>query len=84
MRSAARSLVDFGLPELMRPEQVAEWLELRSDDGTISVRALYLMVQRGEIPGDCILRFGRRLRFDAVRLRSWAAEKRGPSRESAR
>lgn len=63
------------LPELVTPERVAEWLG-------VSRHAVYLMVNRGEIPGS--IKIGRRLRFDADQLRSWLAEKRSPSRGSAR
>lgn len=66
-----------GLPELVRPERVAEWLGLDR-------RGVYLMVTRGEFPPECIVHIGRRLRFDAESLRSWLAEKRTSSRPSAK
>lgn len=65
------------LPELAKAEHVAEWMHTTR-------QAVYLMVNRGEIPATCLFRIGRRLLFDADRLRSWLAEKRGSSHESAK
>jgi len=73
----------FDLPDLMRPEQVAEWLGLLDDEDKPSTKAVYNMVARGEFPAEAIVRIGARLRFDADELRRWLAEKRGP-REKAR
>jgi excisionase family DNA binding protein len=65
------------LPELVKPERVAEWMG-------ITRHSVYLMVSRGEIPASCCFKIGRRLRFDAAQLRSWLAEKRGSSLERAK
>ncbi len=65
------------LPELVDAKRVREWLCLDE------VRNVYDMVGRGELPSDCIVKLSpRRLRFDAVRLRAWIADKRVSSRES--
>lgn len=60
------------LPELATPERVAEWLG-------VTRKAVYHMVDRGEIPASAIVRIGTRLRFDVASLRSWLSEKRAPS-----
>lgn len=57
------------LPVLRTPEQVAEWLG-------ITRKALYIMVDRGQIPAIAVIRIGTRLRFDEARLKDWIAEKR--------
>lgn len=64
------------LPELMTPPEVAAWLG-------VTVEALYKMVERAEIPATATARIGRRLRFDAVQLRTWFAERRGSARARA-
>jgi excisionase family DNA binding protein len=66
----------WDLPELMRPEDVAEWLG-------ITRQSVYIMVSRGEFPDATMVYIGARLRFDAVELKKWLAEKRG-SRGKAR
>ena len=65
------------LPELLTPEEVGKWLG-------VSRKCIYNMVNRGELPKDSIIKVGVRLRFDAVQLRAWIAEKRASSRESSR
>jgi len=65
------------LTELATPEQVAEWLG-------VSRHAVYIMVGRGKIPPTMTFKIGRLLRFDAVQLRSWLAEKCVLSRASAK
>ena len=59
-----------GLPRLVTPEQVAESLG-------VTRKHVYLLVHRGQIPGECIVHIGRRLRFDAARLREWIDQARG-------
>lgn len=71
--TSARSKV---LPVLRTPEEVANWLG-------ISRKALYNMLDRGQIPASAVFRIGgRRLRFDEHRLKDWIAEQRAaPSKE---
>jgi excisionase family DNA binding protein len=68
---------DDCLPELVKPERVAEWIG-------VSRAVVYQMVHVGEIPPHCVARIGRRLRFYADQLRSWLAEQQGSSRTSAK
>lgn len=65
------------LPELLTPDHVAGWLG-------VSRKQVYNMVDRNAFPRDAIVKIGRTLRFDAVRLRAWVAEKRGSSPEGQR
>jgi excisionase family DNA binding protein len=64
---------DKSLPVLRTPEEVASWLG-------VSRKALYIMVDRGQIPAVAVIRIGVRLRFDEARLKEWIAEKRAPTR----
>lgn len=61
------------LPVLRTPDEVCAWLG-------VTRRALYIMVDRGQIPTAAIIKIGARLRFDESRLKDWIAEKRAPSR----
>ena len=51
-----------GFPDLLTTEEVAEILR-------VSRKAVYCMVDRGEIPG--VTRIGRRLRFNRATLLAW-------------
>jgi predicted DNA-binding transcriptional regulator AlpA len=59
------------LPRLCRADDVAAWLQLESR------KAVYTMVERGEIPARCVVRIGpRRLRFIVDELNTWFDEQK--------
>ena len=64
-------------PRLIRAEDVAELLRMPR-------RHVYLLVHRGQIPGECIVHIGRRLRFHADLITSWVAENTSTSRTGAK
>lgn len=58
------------IPQLLSAKHVAERFD-------VPVLTVYKMVSAGEIPAECVVRIGRRLRFDARRLTTWLADQRG-------
>jgi excisionase family DNA binding protein len=72
MADAARKL-----PKLVGAESVAESLG-------VTRKHVYLLVHRGQIPGECIVHIGRRLRFHADLITSWVAENTSTSRTGAK
>lgn len=62
-----------GLPVLLNVDDVAQLL--RTTD-----RAIYAMVERGQLPG--IVRIGRRVLFRSTDLLDWLNQKSAPSQRS--
>lgn len=62
----------MSLPTLLSSRDVATWLG-------VTRKALYAMVERGEIPASCIVRIGTRLRFAEKELTCWIARSRAAS-----
>jgi excisionase family DNA binding protein len=58
------------LPSLLTAEDMAALLR-------VSRKAIYTMVDRGELPG--VTRIGRRLRFDEHEIKIWLDESRASS-----
>lgn len=57
-------------PRLMTIRQLSDYL-------AVPVATLYTMRCLGRIPSDCIVRFGRSLRFDRQAVDRWIGERRG-------
>ena len=70
LKRSSRSPGACGLPELLTAEEVAAWLGK-------SVRAVYAMVERGQLPG--VIHVGRRLLFEKQVLVRWLDERRALS-----
>ena len=62
----------MSLPILLSAKEVADWLG-------VSRKALYAMVERGEVPAVCIVRIGTRLRFAEKELKDWITRLRAAS-----
>jgi len=66
---------EANLPTLMKPDEVAGLLRTTR-------RAVYAMVERGQLPG--LTRIGRRLLFRRDNVLEWLNERRAPSAEEMR